>query len=84
MKKKYLPLYFKWMKNGGWMPEAGLCNCFGDFVTAEYDDLFKIMIPDNVDMLPSAWAGGENDSVYDFTELRQNIVLLMAALNNEL
>jgi len=96
-KKKYLPLYEKWMKTGQ-LPECGLCNCFGECITDdEYfldpsHQLFKLMYPEDIEMPQSEyWGRGPIEELVDiekihneFTPLRQNIVLLMAAMNGEL
>lgn len=89
-KKKYLPLYEKWMKSGK-LPEDGLCNLFVN------DPLFELIDPGwcgywGYDGFDSYYGdpyyddhcGSMNEVWYDFTPLRQNIVLLMAALNGEL
>lgn len=89
-KKKYLPLYYEWLKTGR-LPErdntSGLCTFLGSD--------FKHYFPD-----PNKKTGfwgydakeyedrDEYVAWYDFatkfTPLRQTIVLFMAALNDEL
>lgn len=85
-KKKYLSLYEKWMKAGK-MPKAGLCYIF------KYDSLFKMMEPTFIDGINLAkeslpvtfWGKGSWQYRHGaFSPLRQNIVLFMAAMNNEL
>jgi len=92
MEKKYLKLYKQWMTSGE-MTSGGLCDIFG-----VYDELFNLVKPDEYDKqqleledLPRwLWGYGLpktgylNDQFYTFTPLRQNIVLLMAAMNGEL
>lgn len=84
----YLDFYFRHMKNGV-LPSNGLCTCF------THHKLFKLIDPDMGQCLsywgfdddPSAMSvfdGGEVTRWYSFTQLRQNVVLLMAAMNNEL
>lgn len=87
-KKKYLPFYYEWIKTGK-MSDDGLCYIFGQ------DYLFKLFIPNPEEelelernLLPTIfWGKGTIDGLYNgggFSPLRQNIVLLMAAMNNEL
>lgn len=91
--KKYLDLYYEWMELG--LPGSGLCNIFG--YMQGMDELFDLMRPENDELETSpAWGywgmDGEGDfenddnirNGSDFTPLRQNIVLLMAAMANEL
>lgn len=78
-KKKYLPLYYKWIKND--LPDLGLCN------SLSYDEL-DLFRPENATRY-TFWAYEyrkftEYDISYKFTPLRQNIVLLMAAMHGEL
>lgn len=73
-----------------WAPcekTSGLCDAFGD------DDLFKLMYPNDQDFYELekqglntfCWASGSSDYCFhEFTTIRQNIVLLMAAMNGEL
>lgn len=96
-KKKYLPLYKTWVKAGE-LPEDGLCNCFGLCLSEdEYEldpehELFPLMYPEETSNPPSGyWGCGPEEQMIDgnnwnkeFTPLRQNIVLLMAAMNGEL
>lgn len=91
---KYLPLYYEWMETGS-LPYDGLCHCLNP--DDEYLDLFydnqkggywgyyseffdhPVYTQDiNRD------AGLFYKLQYDFNPLRQNIVLLIAAMNNEL
>lgn len=85
-KKKYLPLYEKWMKTGSLPGKSGLCKEFDN------DDLFTLFKPTSSDYIriqknrePYAWwANDDFGQIGQFTDTRKNIVLLMAALNNEL
>jgi hypothetical protein len=78
MKKKYLPLYYKWSETGR-LPYDGLCICFGK------DKLFRLLRP--TEEIPLYWGYQGGDVVdywtierhYAFNPLRQNIVLFMAA-----
>lgn len=94
-KKKYLPIYKVWVKNGfmvaipklnvGWC--SGLCDEF------YHDDLFKIIMPTLEDRIEldsnglNTFCWGSNSKDYKFrkfTTLRQTIVLFMAAMNDEI
>lgn len=89
MRKKYLPLYEKWIEAG--LPKDGLCHCLDNG-----DKFFELMKPVHECWMVGYWAycdgyGGPKYEVapvwriwHDFTPLRQNIVLFMAAMNNEL
>lgn len=95
--KKYLELYYKWIKQGHIDPSTynfnGLCDLF------KKDRLFKLFIPtlkEKEEYNCTAYWGcdlTERDYIYSsdrsifysgFTETRQNIVLFMAAMNGEL
>jgi hypothetical protein len=80
-KTKYLSFYKKYAKIGT-LPSDGLCTCFDS-----YRDIRELFKPDNVNSW-TYWASEEdgysNNRYYDFNPLRQNIVLLLAAINNEL
>lgn len=86
-KKKYLPLYKEWMERGS-LPKGGLCCCF------EYDDraynLLMIFHPTEEECSEYGhgigWWGRVRyvEGITEFTDTRQNIVLLMAAMNGEL
>lgn len=84
---KYLSLYIAWMEKGR-LPSNGLCHYFQD------DELFNLIDPEKGSM-ETYWAYDDDDHVQDtdwsemnrwfsFNPLRQTIVLLMAAMNNEL
>lgn len=82
-KKKYLKLYYEWMTRGR-IPNNGLCNCF-----KVDDELFNLIDPE-LGEHESYWGydGPDlpliDDLWHSFTPLRQNVVLLMAAMNGEL
>jgi hypothetical protein len=96
--KKHLDFYKACMR-AGCLPESGLCSCADDddsgYISSKLLDLFY-PTPDDMlrlvnDGMPSMyWACGVQldkiDNNFDriFTPLRQNIVLFMAAINNEL
>lgn len=89
MKKKYLDLYYEWMEKG--MSTSGLCGYF-DQDPAGYEYKFPAEFRLIYDSVPRHLVGGywgaENPTdlfqCSVFTPLRQNIVLLMAAMNGEL
>lgn len=84
---KYLPLYYRWMKTGR-LPKDGLCRCFPD------DSFLNLITPGPEIRSVMYWGyRGEDISddyfyalnrLYEFSPLRQNIVLLMAAMAGEL
>jgi hypothetical protein len=96
MKKnaKYLPLYYEWNKRGR-MSVNGLCTKFmglGNKAMPFYKE-FDFVRPTDKDAdrlymggySSAYWASDSPDmKEYIFTPLRQTIVLLMAALNDEL
>lgn len=94
-KKKYLPIFYQFLKNGK-IPQHGLCNCMPD------DELLKLFTPTatefyghpgdeslvilcywGFDGLPAGCKSGR-ERVESFSPMRQNILLLMAAINGEL
>lgn len=82
-KKKYLPLYYKWME-AGQLPEFGLCCSLERY--DGYDQLLLLFAPEDRWEACGFWAatpGNWEDELQQFTPLRQTIVLLMAALNGE-
>lgn len=97
--KKHLQYYIDANISGGIMPYSGLCSAANDgAVDEELLELFY-PTDDNKDELISQrqllsgsrdgfWAAGvhlyHKDREFGFTPLRQTIVLLMAAINNEL
>lgn len=90
--KKYLKLYEEWIKQGripyvnAKRTEGGLCSVFED------NELFELCKPDNdYDNADGYWGFTEDQDGHDlqdlmtiFTPLRQNIVLFLAAMNDEL
>jgi hypothetical protein len=83
---KYLKLYYEWMEypNHSWF----LCHVFG-----KHDELLNLMSPNDIELdehaadgyARYAWGSRQGDTkTAQFNELRQNIVLFMAAMNNEL
>ncbi len=85
-KIKYFDLYCEWTDLGH-LPDCGLCYSLDRIEGKPKDKLFKLMKP------PSKkrdlyWGYDEYNSSFEsrlhsFTPLRQNIILLMACLNNE-
>ncbi len=89
-RKLFLPKYKQYMKKEK-MENSGLCICFADF---EYQEFIDLIAPDWNELgkisisgpVRGYWGSGikGDPAKYQFTPLRQNLVLLMAALNNEL
>lgn len=91
-KKKYLPLYYQWMKDGKMdlvypgRATGGLCG------SSANTDLLGYFFPQDGDNAPPSWWGWEDgfsmlrlESIrHDFTPFRQTILLFMAAINGEL
>lgn len=88
-KKKYLPLYEKWMETGKIEGYGGLCHAFpgseiGLFEAIGYwgywaDKGDTVILTQNVNDLEK-----KNALLYEFTPLRQTVVLFLAAMNDEL
>lgn len=85
---RYLAFYKRCIERGA-LPSAGLCGTrisntpLFDQITPSASDINKLRKAN----LPSSFWGMETFSVTglrDFTPLRQNLVLLLAAMNNEL
>lgn len=93
MRKKkvnYLELYKLWSKTGQ-LPSSGLCNSLYNGVPKRLnptDDDKDILWQEGVSL--TFWAsdlpkiGHGRIRFYGFNPLRQNIVLLLAAMNNQL
>lgn len=86
-KKKYLLLYEKWVKTG-YIPGDGLCNCYCNGHRLAKHELMKLFEPFRKESERIWWAGevGTTGTEYlsRFNPFRQNIILFMAAMNNEL
>lgn len=94
MKRPHLWFYKNYC-NTGKMPFDGLCGCVyeGGLLSGELLSHFEPTFSDEKELRHNQqstvyWASGlhmDDDSKFDtFTPLRQTIVLLMAAMNNEL
>ena len=92
-KAKYLPLYYKWMETGrikdahNYGPSGGLCNTIiGHRTMKIFEPTDSDFIEYNIHTLFWGHGGSSCDPkrVYSFSELRQTIVLLLAAMNDEL
>lgn len=83
-KKKYLPLYYKWMRLGQLPGRSGLCLAFynEDLPYCLLHDEFLTSGDYTHDKYRSFYTAEGCDGV--FTSNRQNIVLFLAAMNNEL
>lgn len=90
MKKKYLPFYYECLETGR-LPHNGLCTSLGGV------ELFRPFQSD-VNSDENSWYWGYDGTrfteyydnaqnvrrQYEFTPLRQNIVLFLAVMHNEL
>lgn len=80
MKTSFLDFYYTSISLGR-MPTNGLCHAFKD------NKIFNLIDPEQ-GLCETYWGadtqGNEFRRGYEFTELRQNVVLLCAAINNEL
>ena len=93
--KKYLSFYERYAPKNT-LPEAGLCECFTS-KTLEADENIDLFEPPDDACSESLYWGasdlkdyyalrrsGKARRHYDFTKLRQNIVLFCAAMEGEL
>lgn len=92
MKKKpykYLKLYREWMKTGE-MSYAGLCLAIPSDGKLFFKTMFKPttqeLIEHEKDGYGTCYWGRKKgaESAFAFTPFRQNIILFLAAMNNEL
>lgn len=96
MKKpgKYLKFYYECMESG-LIPDEGLCNCENFINVSEFKEIFEPEELEKSELRRSGLSSlywGSGLPVFDdtfskkrtFSELRQNMVLLLAAMNNEL
>ena len=81
MKKKiYLPLYERWMKHG--LDGAGLCQAFQNNNMDSHLLDYSFFTDQEANY---HWCKYIDDTFErEFSPIRQNIVLLLAAMNNEL
>lgn len=89
-KKEYLKYYEKWMKDEK-LPNFSLC-CSLPYKLV-INEPFKLIKPTNDDLIrlcsenkSFAYWGSDHsyNKMFQFTELRQTLLLIAAALNNEL
>ena len=83
---KYLKFHEKCMKTGK-IPNYGLCNCFPnnrklELLSPDSDERYDLLYSG----FPMVYWGRDNynQSIDDYSKLRQTIVLFMAAMNGEL
>lgn len=90
-KKKYLPLYFEWTKHGRIFNRID-ANTDGGLCSTEIGNKNHLLeLFNGREFCHHSYWGYEYElngdlfaAAYGFTPLRQNIVLFMAAMNNEL
>ena len=75
---KHLELYYKWLKQGYLDGQSGLCKAY-NLNGYSYAYLSQIFFTNSEGII--CW---EKTTLGEFTELRQTIVLLLAAQDNEL
>ena len=93
--KTLLQHHIEWCE-AGWLPNSGLCSTL-DIVNDELFNQFReLFTPNDFDKQQLVleqksslyWASGldvdNEDKSRAYTELRQNIVLLLCAINNEI
>lgn len=91
---KYLPLYFKWLKTKR-IPRGGLCGSLQERGQKNHE--LSIFAEYSHDWDGAYWGYDgdfynwdeitttkQREIAFSFTPLRQNIVLFLAAMNNEL
>jgi hypothetical protein len=82
---KHLDFYYKCLEKKR-MPSDGLCDCADMGLLNK--KIFNLFLPSESERVDGNWlywaSGSGNWETYEFTPLRQNIVLLMACLNGEL
>jgi hypothetical protein len=89
-KKKYLPLYKELCVTGGLSGDYGLCGELSDRGLHEEKthlrDLFHPPFEIDMNITHLYWGSGDDQNRLTgvFTPMRQNILLLMAAMNGEL
>lgn len=88
--KKYLSLYYEWLEKGE-TPTFGLCAYFdSNHMGLDFDfpkEFWLIYNSVPFEERGYYWAQDDIDDCWNankFTPLRQNIILLMACLNNEI
>lgn len=98
MSKKLIDHYKEWMETGS-LGHTGLCCVFEQRrkgILSEYESTFDLFRPDHEDyfnlnredLATTFWGSGvslyDDNRLFTFTPLRQTIVLLMCAMNDEL
>lgn len=87
--KPYLELYKKCCKLGR-LPDHGLCSCIyieiGRGNGIEFKYLFNPLFNSNIKPISKFYWGADDyyNLLFDFGPTRQNMLLLMAAMNDEL
>lgn len=88
--KKFIDCYNDWIKNRV-MPYSGMCDSLPKYLRDSKE--FKIISPTIEEALNHCKEGGlvlhwgvmdlENENLFEFTPLRQTIILLCACMRNE-
>ena len=88
---KLIDLHKRWAKKGR-LPDYGLCHTFYN-IPKEYAPLFDLFRPTGEERMALElegktslyWASGSEERLYKkYVPMRQTIVLLICAMNNEL
>lgn len=91
MRKKHIDFYNECVENGNQMPNVGLCTAAMEGIISNeiFEDYF-VLTKQEKNRLKRAggnifyWLSGEKDgAAWEFTPLRQTIVLFMAAIAGE-
>ena len=92
---KLIDYHNRWSEQGQ-LNNCGLCNALQRIDNTLYRQFVELFYPEEEEMLQIKkerlseifWASGlsetDKDRAYGYTELRQNIVLLLCAINGEL
>lgn len=87
--KPYLELYKKCFELGR-LPDFGLCSCISNRIgygnAMEFEHLFNPLFKSIIKPISNRYWGADDydDILCDFGPTRQNMLLLMAAMNDEL
>lgn len=83
--QKYLPLYYEWMRLGRVRYYSGLCGAILNLVGSDAMLNMKDLFMPDIFEYGLFWASENTDCcVGEFNPTRQNIILFLAAMNDEL